>query len=137
SMPARSSFDYAVVRVVPNLDRGEFVNVGVILYCRQRRFLAARLEPDYARLAALAPDLDLDELAAHLAAIPRICQGGHEAGPIGELSLSERWHWLVAPRSTAIQVSPVHSGLGDDPGRTLEHLMEQLVRPIRSARAGG
>jgi hypothetical protein len=128
-MPTSVAFDYALVRVVPCVERGEFLNVGAILFCRARRFLAARIELDEARLRALWPSVEVDELRPHLDAIPRICAGGPEAGPIGRLPLHERFHWLVAPRSTVIQTSPVHAGLCLDPAETLEHLMERMVRP--------
>src|SRR5919197_3045954 len=101
-MPARSSFDYAVVRVVPHVERGEFVNAGVILFCRTRRFLDARIELDTKRLTALAPLVDIKAIERHLALIPLVCKGGPEAGPIGQLPLAERFHWLVAPRSAMI-----------------------------------
>ncbi|ACL65136.1 conserved hypothetical protein [Anaeromyxobacter dehalogenans 2CP-1] len=128
-MPARSSFDYAVVRVVPRVEREEFVNAGVVLFCLERGFLGARVELDRARVTALCPHADLDAIAAHLEAIPRICAGGQGAGPIGALSVRERFHWLTAPRSTMVQLSPVHSGLCDDPDRALERLFQRLVRP--------
>lgn len=127
-MLARSSFDYAIVRVVPRVEREEFINAGVILFCRTRRFLGARVELDTARLATLAPDLDPAEVKEHLDSIPRVCAGGAAAGPIGRLSLPERFHWLVAPRSTMIQPSAVHSGLCADPAAMLEHLMQTMVR---------
>ena len=125
-MPTLSSFDYAVVRVVPHVEREEFINVGVILFCRTRRFLGAKIELDRARLAALASDLDLGKVQAHLDLIPIICAGGD--GPIGKLSQAERFHWLITPRSTSIQVSPVHCGLCTDPADALEHLVETMVR---------
>lgn len=131
-MPAQTSFDYAVVRLVPRVEREEFVNVGVILHCRARDFLGARVELDRARASALSPDADLPTVEEHLRAIARICEGGEGSGPIGALSLRERFHWLVAPRSTVIQVSPVHSGLCDDPQRALEHLFEKMVRTVRT-----
>ena len=127
-MPARSSFDYAVVRVVPHVERGEFVNAGVILFCRTRRFLAARLALDTTRLIALAPLINISAVEQYLALIPLICMGSSEAGPIGQLPLAERFHWLVAPRSAMIQTSPVHSGLCDDPVVALDRLLERLVR---------
>ena len=127
-MPEQHAFDYAVVRIVPRVERGEFLNVGVILFSRTGRFLDARIEVDAARLAALAPSLDRDVLDSYLDAIPRICAGGSDAGPIGALSQSERFHWLVAPRSTIIQTSPVHSGVHADLGAALEHLFNRLVR---------
>lgn len=126
-MPARSSFDYAVIRVVPRVERGEFVNAGVILFALGQDFLAARVEVNEPRLLALWPEIDLDLVRQHLEAIPKICAGAPDAGPIGRLSLRERFHWLVAPRSTIIQISPVHSGLCDQPERALEELFRQVV----------
>jgi hypothetical protein len=126
-MPKLASFDYAIVRVVPRVEREEFVNAGVILFCRTRGFLEARLALDTARLAALAPDLDLTEVERALAVIPLVCRG-EEAGPIGQLSQAERFHWLVAPRSSVIQTSPVHCGLCTDPAETLGHLLATMVR---------
>jgi len=127
-VPAASSFDYAVVRVVPRVERGEQVNAGVVLFCLQLDFLAARVEVNAPRLAALWPAVDVELVAQHLAAIPRICAGGPDGGPIARLSRRERFHWLVAPRSTIIQVSAVHSGLCEAPGQALEHLFRQMVQ---------
>ena len=127
-MPAHSTFDYAIVRVVPRVERGEFINAGVILFCLTSRFLAAKVELDERRLLALAPEVDLELVRGHLQAIPRICTGGRAAGPIGQLPQKERWHWLVAPRSTILQMSPVHSGLCEDPAQALERLMDRMVR---------
>lgn len=127
-MPATLSFDYAVLRVVPRVEREEFVNAGVILFCLERDFLEARVEIDRARVLALFPGADLGLIEEHLLAVPRICAGGEGSGPIGKLSRRERFHWLVAPRSTVLQVSPVHSGLCEDPERALEHLMDGIVR---------
>jgi hypothetical protein len=127
-VPTRSSFDYAVVRVVPRVEREEFVNAGVILFCRTRRFLGARVELDPARLRALWPAVDVEEVQQHLAAIPRVCEGGKGAGPIGRLPQADRFHWLTAPRSTIVQVSAVHSGLCEDPNEELEHLLDIMVR---------
>ncbi len=126
-MPAQASYDYAVVRVVPCVERGEFLNVGVILFCRTRRFLAASISIDVERLAALAPQLDVDEVKRQLDRMPLLCAGGKDAGYIGRLSQSERFHWLVAPRSTIIQTSPVHSGLCTDPEIVLKQLLEKMV----------
>ena len=126
-MPAPSSFDYAILRVVPRVERGELVNAGVILFCLERDFLQARVEVNEARLRALWPTIDLDLVRQHLEAIPRICAGSPEAGPIARLSLRERFHWLVAPRSTMIQVSPVHAGLCETPERALDELFCQAV----------
>jgi hypothetical protein len=127
-MPARSSFDYAVVRVVPRVEREEFLNAGVILFCRTRGFLEARIELDTQRLLAFAPDVDLAELREHLDTVPLICRGGPEAGPLGSLTQAERFHWLVAPRSTIVQPSPVHTGLTSNPAAALEHLVATMVR---------
>jgi len=124
----RCSFDYAIVRVVPRVDRGEFVNAGVILFCSTGAYLDARIELQRERLLALDPSADLALVESHLEAIPRICRGGPEAGPIGELPQRARFHWLVAPRSTIIQMSPVHSGVHEDPRLALEQLFTKLVR---------
>ncbi len=131
-MPALSSYDYAVVRVVPHVERCEFINAGVILFCRTRRFLRARIELDEERLGVLSPGVDLDAVRQHLECIPRVCAGGPHAGPIGLLSQAERFHWLVAPRSTIVQTSPVHSGFCHDPSATLDRLLETMVRPPRA-----
>ena len=126
-MPAAHSFDYAVVRVVPRVDREEFVNAGVIVFCLTCNYLAARIALDRARVLALHPGADLAVIEEHLATVPRIAAGGDGTGPIGKLELRERWHWLVAPRSTMIQVSPVHSGLTEDPQATLDQLVQRMV----------
>jgi hypothetical protein len=122
-----SPFQYAIVRVVPRVERGECLNAGVVLFCRPRRFLAARIALDEARLRALAPGADLAIVRNHLEALTRIAAGDAAAGPIAALEPSERFHWLVAPSSTMIQCSPVHTGLTDDPARELDHLVERLV----------
>ena len=126
-----SVFDYATVRVVPRVERGEFVNVGVILLCSARKFLEAKIELDPERLRALDASLDLGDVALSLAAIPRVCAGGPEAGPIGLLNARSRFDWLVAPRSTIIQTSRVHTGRCTSPGDLLEHLLDVMVRPTR------
>lgn len=131
-MPELSAFDYAIVRVVPRVERGEFINVGVILTCPKQSYLEARIELDEARLRALSPTCDLEEVRRHLDAIPRVARGGFDAGPIGQLPQRERWHWLSAPRSSVVQVSPAHSGLCTDPAAELERLMETVVR-VRAA----
>jgi DUF3037 family protein len=123
-----SPFQYAIVRVVPRVERGECVNAGVVLFCRPRRYLAARMALDEERLRALAPDADLPTVHAHLEALTRIAAGDSGAGPIAALDPSERFHWLVAPSSTMIQCSPVHTGLTDDPAGELDHLVARLVR---------
>lgn len=125
------SYDYAVIRVVPRVDREEFMNVGIIISCPARDFLEARIEVDETRLLAFAPHIDLESVRAHLASIPRICAGGSDAGPIGQLSPRERFHWLVAPRSTIIQTSRVHSGRCTEPAPISEHLLDRMVRSAR------
>jgi hypothetical protein len=127
-MPELFSFDYAVVRVVPRVERGEFLNAGVILFCSTRGYLSSRIELDWERLAALAPAVDAALIESHLELIPRVCQGGSDAGPIGALTQRERFHWLVAPRSTIIQMSPVHAGVDHDLQGALGKLFERLVR---------
>ena len=122
------SYDYAIVRVVPRVEREEFINAGVILSCVSREFLGAHVELDESRLLALDPSVDLASVRANLASIPRICAGGPDAGPIGKLSARERFHWLVAPRSTMIQTSAVHTGRCADPAQAIEHLVSAMVR---------
>ena len=130
-MHAHCSYDYAVIRVVPRVDREEFVNVGVIVSCPAKDFLEARIELDEARLVAFDPTLDLEAIRAYLESIPRICAGGPDAGPIGQLSQRERFHWLTAPRSTIIQTSRAHTGRCTEPGSVSEKLLERMVRPAR------
>ena len=133
-MRAPCSFEYAVVRVVPHVEREEFINAGAMVFCHDRDLLVARIELNEERLCALAPDVDLPLVRRHLAAIPRICEGGPESGPIGRLPLRERWHWLVAPRSTILQVSAPHPGLSEMPQEWLERLLDRVVRvPTRRA----
>jgi Protein of unknown function (DUF3037) len=124
-------YDYAVFRVVPRVEREEFVNVGVIVSCPAKDFLEARIELDEQRLMALDSGLDIESIRDHLASIMVICEGGQQAGPIGQLSQRERFHWLVAPRSTMIQTSAVHTGYCKNPAEVLEHLVETMVRPVR------
>jgi hypothetical protein len=125
-----ATYDYAIVRVVPKVERAEFVNVGVILSCPARDLLLAKIELDERRLLALDPTLDLESVRTHLAAIPKICVGGEQAGPIGRLSQRERFHWLVAPRSTIIQTSPTHTGSACDLEAVVERLLQTMVRPL-------
>ena len=129
-MPEPTSFDYAVLRVVPRVEREEFINAGVILFCMQQQFLAAKIDVDEARLLALWPEIDIELVRQHLAAYPKICAGDPSAGPIAQLTQRERFHWLVAPRSTLIQVSPVHTGICESPAITLEQL---FVRSVMTA----
>ena len=126
-MRGREDFQYAVVRVVPRIERGECLNAGVILYCRRLGFLGARTGLDEAALAALAPDCDPDEVRAQLETLERVAAGAQEGGPIAGLDRSERFHWLTAPSSTIVQSSVVHTGLTSDPAGELEHLFERLV----------
>ena len=130
-MPADYAYDYAIIRVVPRVERGEMINVGVILSCPHLDFLEAAIEFDEARLRALDATLDPAIVRAHLDTIPAICHGG--AGPIGELPQRQRFHWLVSPRSTVIQMSPVHTGRTTDPARSLARLLETMVRPLSAA----
>jgi hypothetical protein len=125
--PARHPFAYAVIRVVPRVERGESMNAGIVLLCRPRQFLGARLSLDETRLRALDPACDADEVRGHLDAIERIAAGDRAAGPIAALSTAERYHWLVAPSSTVIQPSEAHTGMTADPAKTLEHLFATLV----------
>ena len=127
-MPAEYTYDYAIVRVVPHVERGEQVNVGVILSCADTDFLDARIELDERALLAIDPNVDLAAVRTNLDVIPLVCRGGPEAGPIGLLPARGRFRWLVAPRSTMIQPSAVHTGRTSDPAACLEHLMDRLVR---------
>ena len=127
-MRALHSYDYAVVRVVPRVERGEFANAGIILSCDLERILQASIELDESALLAIDAHVDLDLVRSALAVIPRICAGGEDAGDIGKMTARERFHWLVAPRSTIVQTSPVHTGQCADPGAALEHLMQSMVR---------
>ena len=127
-MSARYAYEYCVIRVVPRADREEFVNAGVILYCHACDFLRARIDLDPQRLVALWPEIDLAVVESHLDGLSRICTGGASAGPIGLLGASERFRWLVAPRSTILQTSAPHAGLCADPAVALERLLDQLVR---------
>jgi hypothetical protein len=127
-VPTLHTYDYAIVRVVPRVERGEFINAGVVLSCKRAGYLKAGIELDEARLLALDPTVDLDTIRATLATLPAICEGGAAAGALGRLSSRERFDWLVAPRSTSIQTSAVHSGLCDDLGAALERLMQRMVR---------
>ena len=130
-MPERSSYDYAIIRVVPRVERGEFINVGVILFGRTRGFLGVLTYVDEALLLTLAPDLDLEIVRQQLEVFTLICEGKTEAGSIGSMSPSERFHWLVSPRSTIIQTSPVHCGLCCDPAATLQQLLKRMVERVK------
>ena len=129
-MHALRTYDYAVVRVVPRVERGEFVNAGIILSCDIERVLQAAISLDEKAVLALDANVDLDLVRSALGAIPMICAGGAAAGELGKLSARERFHWLVAPRSTIVQTSPVHTGQCRDPSAALEHLMQTMVRRL-------
>jgi hypothetical protein len=124
---AGMAFQYATLRVVPDVERGERINAGVVLLCRPARFLEARVELDPGLLERLAPGVDQEPIRRLLALIPRLCAGDAAAGPIARLELAERFHWIVAPSSTVIQPSAVHTGVTDDPAATLESLLRRLV----------
>jgi hypothetical protein len=126
-----SSFDYAIVRVVPRVERGELINAGVIVSCPTQGYLAARIALAHDRLHALSPSTDAAEVDAALALIPLIAAGDPRGGPIAALPRGERFHWLVAPRSAIIQTSPVHTGLCEQPAAALDQLLDRLVRPPR------
>ena len=128
-MPVKSTYDYALIRVVPRVELGEFINVGVVLYCRTARFLAVRIDFDEERISALAPDLNVDEVRKHLSLLTELCDG---IGPVGELGQADTFHWIVAPHSTVIQASPVHSGLCTDPAEALDQLLETVITSRRN-----
>jgi len=126
-MHAPNSYDYALIRLVPSVERGECLNIGVILFCRTLDFLGVRINLNAARSLALSPDLDIAAVQQQLDSILLICEGGPEAGPLGKMSQSERFHWLVSPRSTIVQISPTHEGMCDNPEAALEHLFRTMV----------
>jgi hypothetical protein len=130
--PTREPFSYAIVRVVPRIERGERFNAGVVLYCRRREFLGARAALDSARLAALAPELPEADVRAHLDALVKVAAGDPAAGAVAAFPQSERFGWLVAPSSTMLQPSRVHTGLSEDPAATLDQLFVELVAPVSS-----
>src|SRR5688572_21057244 len=121
-------FEYAVIRVVPKVEREEFINIGVILYCSGQKFLQCILELNEKKLQALCCDIDAGELKSHMQSFEKICKGGNDAGPIGKLSIAERFRWLTATRSTILQTSKVHPGLCKDASEKLQHLHKQLVQ---------
>jgi hypothetical protein len=126
---AEYTYDYAIIRVVPRVERGELINVGVILSCPDVEFLEARIEFDPSRLLALDATLDVEAARANHDTLPMVCRGGADAGAIGQLPQRSRFHWLVSPRSTIIQTSAVHTGQTADPAGALEHLLQTMVRP--------
>jgi hypothetical protein len=126
-MPVLASFDYAVLRIVPRVEREEFMNAGIVVFCLEKDYLASRIRFDCDRLKALWPEVDNDVVDKHLAAVQRICDGDSAAGPIARLSRRERFHWLAAPRSTIIQPSPVHTGVCDETDGLLDRLEKQFL----------
>lgn len=126
-MQGRHLFEYAVIRVVPRVEREEFLNVGVVMYCRDLKFLQSIYTLDQKKLLALCNDLDCREVEEHLRSIESICNGDKNGGPIAVLDISSRFRWLTATRSTVVQASKVHPGLCKDPGETLQKLFSQLV----------
>lgn len=126
-MPEKHLFEYAVIRVVPRVEREEFINVGVILYCSSRRFLQAEFDINEDRIKALFPLIDLRELYDRLCAFQHVCAGNAAGGPIAKLPIASRFRWLTAARSTIVQTSPVHPGLSEDPGEMLKRLMAEMV----------
>lgn len=126
-MPATNSYDYAIIRIVPYVERGECINIGIILFCRTCRFLGMLLHLDQQRLSVFAPQLDFPAVQQQLEHLQLVCDGKERSGPIGQLPQSERFHWLVAPRSTIVQPSSVHSGTCSDPEAILRDLLKKLV----------
>ncbi|HET7902900.1 MAG TPA: DUF3037 domain-containing protein [Candidatus Nanopelagicales bacterium] len=121
------TYEWAVVRVVPRVERGEQVNVGVVVYCRSLDYLGVWVTGDLARAVALAPDLDVDAVRLHLDAVVAVCEGSPEAGGSGRRTPGDRFRWLVAPRSTVVQTSPIHTGITDDPEAELRDLARAMV----------
>lgn len=130
-MNAVHTYDYAVVRVVPRVERHEFVNAGVIVSCPAAKLLSCGFDLDEARLKALDPNADIEAVRDHLAAFERICIGGPDAGPIGQLPARQRFHWLIAPRSSIIQTSPAHTGRAAKAENVVEHLLDRMVRQAK------
>ncbi len=123
-------FEYAVIRVVPHVEREEFLNIGIILYCQAEAFLHSLFEIDEDRIKILCSKLDFNELREYITSFERICKGGDDAGPIGKLPVAERFRWLTAARSTMLQTSPVHPGLCNDAQQMLDRLFEHLVKKL-------
>jgi hypothetical protein len=128
-MQGRHLFEYAILRIVPMVEREEFLNAGVILYCKSERFLKCRYTVDESRILAICPTANIDAIRFQLSGFEHICKGGADAGPIGRLDIASRFRWLTATRSTIIQVSKVHPGLCDEPEEMLSQLYEKLVTP--------
>ena len=131
-MPGPEVYDYAIVRVVPRVEREEFVNVGVILSCQRTGHLQAAIALDEQRLLALDPDVDLDVVQRHLGAIVAICEGAAHGGPIAQLPMRARYHWLTAKRSSIIQTSPSHMGVCTQPGEALQRILQRMVLPLQT-----
>ena len=127
-MPANLLFEYAIIRLVPAVEREEFLNVGVILYCRDQQFLQMKYLLDEKRILSLFPKADIEDIDCHLQSFEKITHGEPAGGPIAALDLASRFRWLTAKRSTIVQLSPVHPGLCEIPQHTLDHLFEQLVQ---------
>ena len=126
-MQANDLFEYAVIRTVPRVEREEFLNVGVVLFCRHQKFLKAKFSLSESRIKAFAPAINMPLVEEYLIAFQQICEGANDAGPIAQLPLAERFRWLTAPRSTILQTSRVHSGLCADAEEKLRKLYEELV----------
>ena len=131
-MPRAEVYDYAIVRVVPRVEREEFVNVGVILSCQRTGHLQAAMALDVQRLLALDPEVDLDAVQRHLGAIVAICEGAAHGGPIAQLPMRARYHWLTAKRSSIIQTSPSHMGVCTQPGEALQRILQRMVLPLQT-----
>lgn len=127
-MQERYLYEYAVLRVVPRVEREEFINIGVVLFCQPRQFLKVRYELNVDRLKAVFPDLDQEELSAYCRSFASICEGNRKGGSLESMPAAARFRWLTAKRSTILQVSAVHPGFCTDPDETLENLMDKLVR---------
>lgn len=126
-MQEKPLFEYAIVRIVPRVERGEFLNVGVVMYCRNEKFLDVMITLNEAKLIALFPEVELNEIRTHLQAFEQICKGNPDAGPIAKLDITSRFRWLTARRSTVVQTSEVHPGLCTDAKNTLSKLHKELV----------
>jgi hypothetical protein len=127
-VPVRIAFDYAIIRAVPRVERGEFVNIGVIVWCAPQRYLKSLISVSAEKLKALDPNVDIEAIEKAAQAIPTICGGGAAAGDLGQLSLSERFHWLVAPKSSSIQTSPVHMGRHENLDEALKKIFQEMVK---------
>ena len=126
-MQEKHLYEYAVIRIVPQVEREEFLNTGVILYCARKKFLQVMYELNESKISAFCPKLDIPEIKEYLSAFERICKGGADAGPIGKLTIAERFRWLSATRSTVVQTSKTHTGFCEDPQTMLNRLYEQMV----------